>query len=696
MQRLDIGVPYKAQLVFAERHPTFGVSYWANPIYQDIPDTIENQKAFLMALMTERQVIEIYKVYPEQDIIKLIVDGDFDYRRVFGFGPVVYERVRERLIENIEYKELLTHLGKYGINYDTIKKLIDEFGSAQLAISIINENPYELTKIHGIGFKKADAIARNMGIPLDSPFRIEAGIKHVIAAEQQMGHTYIMHDKLIDGCLELLQIEQELIISQIPICKNIYVNDDKVALESAFKAEEYIAHKIKELMSNTETLNFDPEDFIGRMELKYKDNMPNGLSEQQKMFFYNVKTSPLSMLVGYAGTGKSMLMKLLKELLFELGLTAVWMTPTGKSAKVLTGYLGNGTKAYTIHKRTGYGKRKEVRDMIEIMEDYVIVDEFSMVDVFLFNALLSKLKNPNVRILFVGDPFQLSSVSAGNCLHDMIQSKIIPMTMLDVVFRQSEGGILDIATRIRKGERFIDNDFVGKRRFGNNLLLHSCPQEFMVDGYKHYYKLYLKKNKPEDIMTLSPTKKGDLGTISINKIIQEMVNASDGVKRELEFGEDNVLRIGDYIINTKNTYEIHNINNELNEIVNGDTGTIIDFITEWKPDKESDEKQIDQNGIIVDFEFDVIRIPLGDKFQLLHAWCITMHKSQGSSSKVVLIILDKAHKFQLTANLLYTALTRAESSAIILCQAEVINYAMNKVENLRRNTFLCELLVEGI
>lgn len=406
--------------------------------------------------------------------------------------------------------------------------------------------------------------------------------------------------------------------------------------------------------------------------------------------------------------GKSKMQNLLKDLLRELGKTAKWCAPTGNAAKILSGYIGE--KASTVHKAIGYGQHKEVKDLIEILEDYVIIDESSMLDVFIASSILRKIKNPETRILFIGDNFQIPSVSAGNLLHDMIESGIVPLTKLDIVFRQSEGGILDISTRIRLNQKFIKDDCTERVKFGNDMIIHCVDQEWMVDGYKHYYNNFLKTHKPEEIMVLSPTKKGNLGTITINKEIQKIVNPYDINKKEIEFSEDGVLRVGDFIINIKNTYDIKNTEGETTEIVNGDKGLVYDILTDWKPEKKSrtkdsytygidlmvnedeEDEVVDLNGIYIHFDLDDIQLTQQEKFQLLHAWCLTMHKAQGGNAKAVLVIADKSHKWQLSANLLYTACTRATGFAVIVCQAEVLNYAMKKVENLRRQTFLEGLL----
>lgn len=1046
MQRLDIDVEYTAEIEFGESHPTFGVSYNVISIYQEMPKTQEAQKDFLRALITETQIKEIYNTYKDQDVIELFKNNTFDYSKVKGFGEATYQRVRKKIIDNLDYQELFSNLGKYGVTYGVIVKLMEEFGSAELAIQKVKNNPYTLTKIHGVGFKKADAIARNMAkeeievllkqgdITRDeankmfvekvfkSPFRIQSGIKHIIELEQGSGHTYIEYDELIKNGIELLQVEESLINKQVYAMDDLYIEDTKIALKTTFETEDNIARWIKERLGSTTTLKFDVNEFIERMEKKHDIK----LSEQQKSFFVNIKDHNVNLLVGYAGCvdkdteffngfewkkvsdykdgdkilqynrdgstslviperyhvlkedkmtliknksgsinqclsdehrviyrtskghlaelpfhevkrrhqanaagfngrfittfnysgdgialtddeirvmvmviadghfpksdkikkcrinvkkerkkerleillhnanidftkqvkddgyntyhfispikakvfdsywyncnskqlkiiaeeifywdgcvhkggrlsfstheresadfiqfvfssigqratigidnrvgqkytknnytrktvgynviiskgnivsliarnpdkrtemvdyypvdglkycftlpsgmwvmrrenricitgncGKSMLQKLLRDLLLEIGLTAKWLAPTGNAAKILGGYIGE--KALTAHRAIGYGQRKEEKDLITINEDFVIIDETSMLDVFIASSILQKIKNPSTRILFIGDSFQIPSVASGLLLHDLLESEVVPTTKLDIVFRQSEGGVLDIATKIRLNKKFIDNSASGRITFGDNMIIHCVEQEWMEDGYKHYYNGYLKKFRPEEIMVLSPTKKGKLGTVEINKVIQSIVNPADGIKKEIEFGEDGYLRVGDYIINIKNTYNIKNINDCDTEIVNGDKGIIYDLITDWKPEDKSkryrdedggvdDSEEKDLNGIYVKFDLDDIQIGLQDKFQLLHAWCLTMHKSQGGSAKSVLVIADKAHKWQLSANLLYTAITRATDFVVVICQPDVINSAMKKVENLRRNTFLGDLL----
>ncbi|PYE51621.1 AAA family ATPase [Paenibacillus barcinonensis] len=693
MQRLELGVEYEAQIELEKVDAKYGASYNVLSIYQDVPETMEGQKAFLATLMTDLQLKEVYKTYPNEDIVKLIVDNKFEYEKVKQFGSKTYNKIRDRILENIAYRDVLSRLGKYGITYDIILKLEKTFGSKELAIQKIEDNPYELTQLSGFGFKRADKIAQLMGFKKDDPHRIKYGIRFTIDDNQQQGHTYMLKDELLRNASEKLELAEVMIENFLYDTDGLVFVDDKVSLTRTYNAEKYIAKRLAEMLENGISLNFDPDKYILEIEATYKEDIPKGLTYQQKDFFRSIQKYSVNLLIGYAGTGKSKLQKFLVDLLNKLGLTYVLLSPSAKAAKVTRTYTG--VNAQTIHRRIGFGMDKEEEMMLEIHEDFVIIDESGMTDVFILSSLLSKIKNPNTRILFVGDDFQLLSVQAGNFLHDAIVSGAIPMTKLDIVFRQGDGGILDVATKIREGKQIVNNDFEGKQLFGNDFLLHCVDQVQIEKGYKHYYNLLLNTYKPEDIMVLSPTKKGKLGTVELNKHIQEQVNPFDSTKKQHEYGYDGLIRVGDYILNTVNMYQIANMSEEGTDIVNGDSGKVIDIKLEDDKKNSDDElAESERKGIIIQFDDQLVRLDIGLAAQLLSAWALTIHKSQGSSSEATLIVVDRSNKFQISANLIYTAITRSVSKCIFLTQAETLNFAIRKVESKRRNTHLCNLLRE--
>ncbi|MFI2856820.1 AAA family ATPase [Paenibacillus sp. JSM ZJ436] len=700
MQRLELGTEYTAEIVLDKVDPKFGASYNViTPPYQEMPETIEGQRDFLSTMMTDNQLAELFKAYADEDIIKLILEDKLDHKKIKNFGEKTVQRIKARIEQNIEFKDMLSKYAKFGINYETLVKLKNVFGSMQLASQKLDECPYVLTQVSGFGFKKADKIARAMGVKMDDPERIKYGIRYTIEENEQQGHTFIERDMLIETSIANLEIDLALIEDAVNDTEGLVFVDNKISLQKTYNAERYIASTLVKmhLESPNETLKFNPEEFISDIESKHKEIIRNGLTHQQKDFFRMIQKHKVGLLIGNAGSGKSQMQKFLIELLDKLKLSYALLSPSAQAAKVTKKYTG--FDAVTIHRKIGFGAPREMQEEFVITEDFVIIDESGMADVFILSTLLSKIKNPKTRVLFVGDDFQFLSIQSGNFLHDSIISGVLPMTKLDIVFRQEDGGLLDIATKIRMGEHFLPDDFQGKKLFGKDLVIHCVQQADMERGYKHYYNYLLGEFSPQEIMVLSPTKKNKLGTVEINKYIQSIVNEEMEGKLEYAYSKDkeNILRVGDFILNTLNMYRKLNINNKEVDIVNGDSGTVIDI--KFENDKRNDDEDLlesEMKGIIVEFDSGPFRFDFGQVHQLLAAWCRTGHKAQGDSAPAVLSIVDKSHKFQVSANMLYTMLTRSKKKAVLLTQAETINYAIRKVESKRRNTHLCDMLKMGV
>lgn len=350
-----------------------------------------------------------------------------------------------------------------------------------------------------------------------------------------------------------------------------------------------------------------------------------------------------------------------------------------KASKVMSNYTGK--KAMTIHRKIGvYDNDEEANGAIT--EDIIIVDESSMCDIFILDKLFKSIVNHNAKILFVGDDFQLPSVGVGNFLYDCLNSGCVTIAQLVKVFRQADGGILNVATDVREGKKFLNDSDEGRMQFGKDCVFHLVESQFIRDGYMHYYSKLLEKYSPDDIVILTPTNKGKLGTAEINKEIQKLVNPTSALKKEKTFGRDYPItfRVGDSVMNTVNTYNVDTISGGKADIFNGDNGKVVDI------DDEAKAVIVDYEGIIVKMKYETILT------SLLHSWCMTIHKSQGSQFKVVLVIVDKSAKFQLNANLLYTGLSRAKDYLLVLGQSSTINYAINKFANMERRSFTQELL----
>ncbi|MGG1746814.1 AAA family ATPase [Bacillus licheniformis] len=377
---------------------------------------------------------------------------------------------------------------------------------------------------------------------------------------------------------------------------------------------------------------------------------------------------------------KSWLQRILLELIDKKNLTTALLAPTGKASKVMTGYTGR--QASTIHRKTGvFGEDENAIN--PITEDVIIVDESSMCDVFILSKLFKSIENDNARILFVGDDFQLPSVGVGNFLYDCINSLSIKISKLKKVFRQADGGILDISTKVRNGEIFLNEEAEGRIQFGRDCVFWLSDQKYVRDGVIKNYKNVLKRFSHDEVVILTPTNKGKLGTIELNKEIQKIANPPSDNKKEKTVGsKDNqvTFRVGDSVMNTVNTYRVETSDGGLADVFNGDTGTIVDI------NEEEKVFIIDFDGIKVKFKFGVILT------NIVHSWVTTIHKSQGSQYKVVIVIIDKSSKYQLNANLIYTGFSRAKEFMLVLGQSEAINHGIRKFANMERRSFLQECL----
>jgi exodeoxyribonuclease V alpha subunit len=649
-------------------HKKYGKQYVVQFVKNKF-DTKERVRAFMLQFVAESIADQLIAKYGSE-LIQRIIDNDVDYSDIKGMGDYRFNAMREKVLQNEYMKDIIMELGEFGITPNQMKKVVMTFGAN--AVKVIKENPYKLCLVHGIGFKKADEIAKQMGYDMESPNRIKEAIKYCLEENENNGNSWMDRKELLYAVADLIGVSKKLIDQCLTEeLDGVLILGNRVARAKTYEMEVEIAERVLEMVRDEQPLNFDMDAFIQEIE-----SGGIKLTDEQKQFFYNFAKYRINLLIGYAGCGKSFLQKYVLEIARRLGMSPLLMAPTGKAAKIMEQYTGR--KAYTLHRALKYGMGSEPQ---QVYNDLVIFDEGSMGDIPMYRVLLWALANPKARLLIVGDDFQLPSVGVGNVLSDMIRSGVIPTTKLTKVFRQEEGGLLDIVTKIREGKKFLPDDFVGKKKFGKDLIIHCVPQDKMEDAYKYYYKKALNIFNVDDITVVTPTKKSHLGTIAINSVIQNIVNEHGA--NEIKYGKDVVYREGDCIINTQNTYGVIDIEGKEHDIMNGDQGVIERIDTQ-------------NQRILIDYGFAKVWISYAQLENITHSYALTMHKSQGSGFPCVISVLDKSHKFQLNANLLYTAWTRAKKYCISVTQADVINYAIKRNANMERNTFLCELLKDGI
>lgn len=694
---------YVATLIH-EENDTYKGNYKVLNIYQELPKDIETQKLYFKALLTPNQFSSLMESYDGCDLIELFKSNQIDVNKVHGLGEKRYQQIREKILSSMDLAEVITFSEKYSIPLEIMKKYALTLGNPTLAVQRISKNPYLLIEMEGIGFLKADKIGNKLGINEESPFRIRACISHVIGESNNDGHTWIGEKEMLSALSSNLGIKKSIIVKELNNAvedkdSKITVLDNRYTNEDSLFAEAVIAKQLKGLMNKNET--FIKEEVWERLVDQYCKKHGYSLHENQRGFLLNWNKNRLNLLIGYGGSGKTFIQNVLIGILEENNLYTNFalLAPTGRASKVIAGYTNK--TASTIHRRI-----PNFENELGIDENFVIVDESSMCDIFLSATLLTIISNPKVRVLFVGDDFQIPSVGIGNFLYDMIHSNAIPITKLTQVFRQEDGGIKDISYKIRNNERFLLTGDEGRKKFGKDCVFWLADSKYLLNGILKNYENVLKKYKQEDTLIISPTNKGTLGTVNINNKVQDLVNPKSESKNEFTVnrGEFKVtFREGDVVLNTTNSYGLETSNKikldanldigidaegdigaEMNAVVdvfNGDIGKIL------KIDENSRKMIIDFDGYEVEFKADMIN-------QLMHGWCITIHKSQGSQAKAVLVVLDKSATFQLNANLVYTGISRASEILLVLGQEKVINNSLRKFQNMERRSFLKEFLQE--
>ena len=448
-----------------------------------------------------------------------------------------------------------------------------------------------------------------------------------------------------------------------------------VCRKETYETEKYIAEKIKEGLSINTKWDCDCSQF---RRLEGFDLTPDQCKTSEYMCIYNIV-----MLVGYGGAGKSSSTQAFVNLLKHYNKSFLLLAPTGRAAKVLAGFTGEN--AMTIHRGLGYIPPNDWSFNSEhlLPYDVVIVDEFSMVDIFLFKHLLEAIDFNRTKLLIIGDDAQIPSVGAGNVLYDLLCYKKIPTITLDKVFRYGKGGLSTVATDARTQTEFLDKNKKGMQVFGEDQSYIFMPlqQDGIVDYTVKLYKTLLSKGySVEDIAVLSCYNVGDYGVIELNKRLQEAVNPNPDAK--IVFG-DLEFRLNDIVMNYANDYKAVLYNEEFLDdknttfIANGESGMV---------------DKIEHNSMVSNYDGTLIYYDKGKLKNIRLAYAITTHKSQGGQFKVVILITPRSHTFMLNSNLLYVGISRAKEKCYHLGEIKTVNNALKKKENFDRKTLLLGFL----
>ena len=615
------------------------------------------------------------------DTLDIIENQPEQLTQLPGIGEKTAAKISAAFSKHREFANITLYLQKYGINAGYAMKLYQVYGSD--TISAVEENPYRLVDdVFGIGFRKADKIAQQIGIAPDDRFRIMSGVRFTLTYFAGEGSTFLPQDVLCEKSGQLLEVSTEAIedaLMEMAFEGDIHIEKiegrNVVFLMAYYLAEQNVCKCLSAL--NDAAL----KPISGRVDsLISRTEAATGiyLSENQKRAVINSLNMGVSVITGGPGTGKTTIINTLIEILEDSGIKTAIAAPTGRAAKRITETSGH--YASTIHRLLEYyfsesenmmrfGKTKE--DPLDY--DAVIIDEASMIDLMLMNGLVSAVK-PGTRLIIVGDADQLPSVGAGNVLRDMIASEYIFFTKLTEIFRQARESMIVVnAHRINHGEypecNVKDKDFFLMHRQSEKDMI-STIKELCMSRLPGYYS---DISSAADIQVLTPVRKGTLGSINLNRELQDVLNPPCESLEEKTFGE-RTFREGDKVMQIKNNYQLawKNIEDftEGEGVFNGDVGFI------RKVDREFNEITVVYDEVrYVTYDFSQL-----DELEL--AYAITVHKSQGSEFPIVIMPVSWFPPMLATRNLLYTGVTRGKR-AVVLVGSEQKLHAM--VDNDRIN-----------
>ncbi|WP_123985873.1 SF1B family DNA helicase RecD2 [Staphylococcus aureus] len=621
-----------------------------------------------------------------------ILDDHSVLEKVSGLSKKKQKQIAEQISANQESEKIMIRLHDLGFG-PKLSMAIYQFYLGD-TLTILDRNPYQLIyDIKGIGFNKADQLARNIGIAYNDNERLKAALLYTLEEECiKQGHTYLPINVVIDLTVDVLNYQDEEVIEPEKLDemlqylneeKRLIIDNEQVAIPSLYYSEIKSVQNLFRIKTHTNKLTeieqSDLQMHIGEIE----DANQVNYAASQKEALQTAINSKVMLLTGGPGTGKTTVIKGIVELYAEIhGLSldyddyvnddypVVLAAPTGRASKRLQ--ESTGLEAMTIHRLIGWNQDAKPEDILEneINARLIIIDEMSMVDTWLFHQFLSAVPL-DAQLIFVGDEDQLPSVGPGQVFKDLIESKAIPRVNLTEVYRQQDGSsIIELAHRMKLGQkiditqRFHDRSFINCQANQIPTVVEKVVTSAVNKGYTM-----------ADIQVLAPMYKGNAGIKRLNQVLQDILNPKKKDTREIEFG-DVVFRKGDKVLQL--------VNRPNDNIFNGDIGVIVGIF--W-----AKENALNKDVLVVDFEGNEITFTKQDMMELTHAYCTSIHKSQGSEFPIVIMPIVKQYFRMLQRPILYTGLTRAKTSLVLLGDSEAFDIGL-KTNGQARLTQLCTLL----
>ena len=652
-------------------HPQYGRQFKVTSYRTVYPSTVEGIRKYLgsglikgVGPITAKRIVNHFGT----DTLDIIETDPDRLLEVPGVARKRAEMIKHAWVELREVKEVMLFLQSHEVSTTYAAKIYKQYGRD--AISIVRVDPYRLERdIWGIGFLTADKIAKNLGISPDSIERIKGGIRYVLTQYAEEGHTFVPVVELLERVRDILSVDVEFVPKGLEALREdggIVTEDLRYYLPPLYYAEIGVAHGFHRLMRHgSVSLTAEAEQEIQDLERKGSIQF----AEKQKRAIQTAVTSKVMVLTGGPGTGKTTITKTIIEIFEHKGLKVLLCSPTGRAAKRLS--EATGRQAKTIHRLLEFsptkgGFQKSREDPLD--GDAVIVDETSMIDIVLMNSLLRAIPS-KARLILVGDVDQLPPVGPGNVLKDIIRSEAVPVVRLDEIFRQAKSSqIVTNAHRINKGTF----PYINNKHAEDFFFVEEEDPEKVAQHIEELCTDRLSKHKGfhpiEDIQVICPMYRGETGAINLNLQLQNALNPDSPEYRR----GDTEYRVGDKVMQIRNNYE--------KMVFNGDIGRIT------RIDRENQQLEVRFDEPVC-YEF-------GELDELVLAYAVSVHKSQGSEYRAVVMPITTQHYMMLQRNLLYTAVTRAKEMVVLVGTKRALGIAVNNSKVSERYSWLCEQLRE--
>ena len=637
-----------------------------------------------IGVKTAQKIVQLYGEDTEDTIDKILAEPE-KLTQINGLAAKNREAFVSKLRLNYGTEMVLAKLAAYGIPNKLAFQIQDTYKEETL--DIVEKYPYQLVEdIQGIGFKIADHLAEELGIQSDAPERFRAGLVHTLLTQSmERGDTYVEARDLLEHTIELLESSRQVELDPSLVADELahLIEEDKVQNvetkifeNSLFFAEEGIRSNLVRLLEKGKQDSFD-QDKITTAIQQVEESSGISYDSIQKEAIRQAINQRVFILTGGPGTGKTTVINCIIAVYAQLrgldlrkvnDLPILLAAPTGRAARRMNELTG--LPSATIHRHLGMTGDDDTSHLDDYLDaDFIIVDEFSMVDTWLANQLLSNISS-QTKLLIVGDADQLPSVSPGQVLADLLQIPTIPQTKLETIYRQSEEStIVTLASQIQKG--ILPADFTDKKA---DRSYFEARNEYIPPMIEKIASAAIRSGIPaQDVQVLAPMYRGPAGIDQINNLMQNLINPVE--KEELTFeAPDCQYRQGDRVI--------HLVNDAESNVFNGDLGYISDLL----PAKYTDSKQ---DELTISFDGNELVYQRSEWYKIRLAYAMSIHKSQGSEFPVVILPITKSSHRMLQRNLIYTAITRAKSKLILLGEKAAFDYAAKNTGTARK-TYLIE------